>query len=398
MNTTEVLDKIYWVGGIDWELRDFHGYSTEKGSTYNSFLALDDKVTLFDGVKATATDQLFGRMSEITDPSSLDYLVLNHAEMDHTGGVPEIVRRANPEKIFCSAPCADALVQHFGKQDWPVEIVHTGDTLDLGKRTVKFLETKMLHWPDSMFSYLVEDKMLISSDAFGQHYATSARFDDEVEPGELMWQAAKYYANILLPYSPLILKLLEQVKSMGLEIDMIAPDHGVVWRKNVQGILNAYSSWASQKGREKAIVVFDTMWHSTEKMAHAVGDGLITGGMETIVMDLHGWHRSDVVTELLDAKGLVLGSPTLNNGFLPRIADFLCYAKGLRPQGKIGAAFGSYGWGGESVKLLNAAMDDMKVKRVDDGLRVKYVPTSQDLEAARDLGIRVADAIRESLS
>ena len=389
----EVKPGIYWVGAIDWRLRDFHGYSTELGSTYNAFLVVDDHVTLFDTVKATHTDEMLWRIGQVVDPGKIDTIVVNHAEMDHSGSLGRMIETVRPERVFASPACEKALKAHFHHQGWPVQVVKSGDRFNLGRRNVTFLETKMLHWPDSMFSYLEEDRLLISSDAFGQHYATSERFDDEVDPGELIHQSAKYYANILNPYSPLVAGLLQQVAKMGLQIDMIAPDHGVIWRKDPGRILSAYEGWSAQISRDKAIVVFDSMWHSTEKMAEAVGQGLIEKGVSVQVMDLHGWHRSDVVTELLDARGFVLGSPTLNNGILPRMADLLCYARGLRFTGKVGAAFGSYGWGGEAVKLLNGTLDDMKVRRVHDGLRVQYVPTEGDLESCRDLGRTVADAI-----
>ena len=389
----EVKPGIYWVGAIDWRLRDFHGYSTELGSTYNAFLAVDDHVTLFDTVKATHTDEMLWRIGQVVDPGKIDTIVVNHAEMDHSGSLGRVIETVRPERVFASPACEKALKAHFHYEGWPIRVVKSGDRFNLGRRNVTFLETKMLHWPDSMFSYLEEDRLLISSDAFGQHYATSERFDDEVDPGELIHQSAKYYANILNPYSPLVAGLLQQVAKMGLQIDMIAPDHGVIWRKDPGRILSAYGDWSAQKSRDKAIVVFDSMWHSTEKMAEAVGQGLIEKGVSVQVMDLHGWHRSDVVTELLDARGFVLGSPTLNNGILPRMADLLCYAKGLRFTGRVGAAFGSYGWGGEAVKLLNGTLDDMKVRRVHDGLRVQYVPTEGDLESCRDLGRTVADAI-----
>jgi len=389
----EVKPGIYWVGAIDWGLRDFHGYSTELGSTYNAFLVVDDRVTLFDTVKATHTDEMLWRISQVIDPQRIDTIVVNHAEMDHSGSLGRMVEAVRPERIFASPACEKALKAHFHYRDWPVHVVKTGDRLNLGKRNVTFLETKMLHWPDSMFSFLEEDGLLISSDAFGAHYASSERFDDEVEAGELMHQAAKYYANILNPYSPLVLALLEQVRKLGLKIDMIAPDHGVIWRKEPGRILSAYADWAAQKTREKVLVVFDSMWHSTEKMAESVGQGVLEKKVSVQVMDLHGWHRSDVVTELLDARGLVLGSPTLNNGMLPRMADMICYAKGLRFANRVGAAFGSYGWGGEAVRLLNEALDEMKIRKVHEGLRIQYVPTPEDLDRCRQLGHAVAAAV-----
>ena len=395
MNVFEIRKDIFWVGAIDWELRDFHGYSTERGSTYNAFLVMDEKKTLMDSVKSTKTDELLTRVRKVLPSGDLDYLVLNHAEMDHTGSLPSVMRELRPEKVICSGACMDAIIEHFGKQDWPFHVVKTGDSLSLGKRTVRFIETKMLHWPDSMFSYLEEDHLLVSSDAFGQHYATGERFDDEADQSELMKQAAKYYANIILPYSGLVLKLLENVKAMGIKIEMIAPDHGLIWRKKVPDILQSYTDWASGKVKAKAVVAYDTMWGSTAKIAHAVIDGLISRGVEVKATDLKGWHRSDVMTELLDSAALVLGSPTLNNGYLPRMADLLCYARGLRPMCRVGASFGSYGWGGESVKLLNEELGRMKIDLAHEGLKIKYVPSPGDLEECREMGISVGRKIME---
>ncbi len=397
MNTLEIRKGIIWVGAIDWDLRDFHGYSTERGSTYNAFLVRDEKTALLDTVKGKLSGELFARMGEALPSGKLDYLILNHAEMDHTGSLAEVIRAFRPEKIVCSAPCMDAVIEHFGKHDWPFHVVKTGDTLSLGRRTVRFIETKMLHWPDSMFSYLEEDRILVSSDAFGQHFATGERFDDEVDSSKLMEQAAKYYANIILPYSGLAAKLLENIKAWDLKIDMIAPDHGLIWRKGVGDILKAYAEWSSQKASAKAVVVYSTMWNSTTAMAAAVADGLISEGIEVKAADLRGWHRSDVMTELLDSGALLVGSPTLNNGYLPIVADFLCYARGLKPLGKIGGAFGSFGWGGEAVRLLNEELGKMKVEVIHEGVRARYVPSLEDLENCRQLGIMTGRSLRERL-
>lgn len=395
MQSTEIKNGIYWVGAIDWNVRDFHGYSTPEGSTYNAFLLKDEKTVLFDTVKKGLKDDLVRHIRQVTDPEAIDYIVVNHVELDHTGALPEIVDLVKPEKIICSANGRKALLAHFHREDWPYEVVKTGDTISLGSRTLRFIETRMLHWPDSMFSYVEQERLLISQDAFGQHWATGERFDDEVDFSELMYQSAKYYANILLPYSALVQKLLADVRAMGLEIDMIAPDHGLIWRADPAKIVEAWDEWSRQVTRDKAIVVYDTMWQSTEAMARAVADGLQAEGVCVRMLGLNACHRSDVATELLDAKAVVLGSSTLNNGMLPRMADVLCYIKGLRPAAKIGAAFGSYGWGGEAVKLLNAAMEEMKFEVIDPGVRVVYVPTEDDLAQCRGLGRRVAAAVKE---
>lgn len=394
MGLTEIKDKLYWVGAIDWDIRDFHGYSTYKGTTYNAYLAMDEKITLFDTVKSNFKDELLYHISEITDPEKIDYIVVNHVEMDHSGCLPEIIELVKPEKVFCSPMGEKALKSHFHHDDWPLEVVKSGDTLRLGQKTVTFLETKMLHWPDSMFSYIAEDKLLISSDAFGQHLAGSERFADELDPGEVMRHAAKYYANILNLFSPNVQRLLATVAELGLDIDMIAPDHGLIWRENPGDILAAYDRWSKRETKEKVLVVYDSMWKSTTKMARTIGGAISRQGVDVKMFNLAVNHRSDIMTEVLDARAIVLGSPTLNNGLLPRMADFLCYLKGLRPTGKIGAAFGSFGWSGEAVKHMNKAMEEMGVELIDPGYRVKNVPTEDDFSKCKELGNKIALAVK----
>lgn len=391
----EVKKGINWVGAVDWTMRDFHGYSTQRGTTYNSFLIIDEKITLFDTVKKPFKSDLLHNIRKVVEPTKIDYLVVNHVEPDHSGSIPEIVDAIKPEKIFCSPKGKQALLAHYHRDDWPYEVVGTGQEISLGSRTVQFIETRMLHWPDSMVSYIKEDALLISSDAFGQHWATSERFNDEVDSSELMAHAEKYYANILLPYSPLIQKLISNVQKMDLKIDMIAPDHGLIWRDNPQQIVAAYDRWSKQIPKQKALIIYDTMWHSTEMMARAIADGLIEKGISTRLMDLSVDHRSDVITQLLDSKAVVIGSATLNNGMLPRMADMLCYMKGLRPAGKIGVAFGSYGWSGEAVKLITKSLEEMKIKAVSPGIGLQFVPNHEGLRKCVELGRELASAIKD---
>ncbi|MCK9294747.1 MAG: flavodoxin domain-containing protein [Desulfobulbaceae bacterium] len=390
----EIKEKIHWVGAVDWNIRDFHGYSTYKGTTYNAFLAMDEKIALFDTVKKPFKSEMLHRISQLTDPAKIDYIIVNHVEMDHSGCLPEMVELIKPEKIFCSPMGEKAIQSHFHPKGWPLEVVKSGDTLKLGKKTVHFLETRMLHWPDSMFSYIPEDKLLISSDAFGQHWSTSERFNDEVSPEELLSHAAKYYANILMIFSPNVQKLLETVQKMKLDIDMIAPDHGLIWRKNPQQIIEAYARWSNYEAKEKAVVVYDTMWHSTEKMARAICQGLVEEGISVKMMDLKVNHRSDIITEILEAKAMLFGSPTLNNGMMPTMADVLTYLKGLRPKRKVGAAFGSFGWSGEAVKHINGFLEEMGTEIVDPGIKVKNVPTHEDYQKCFDLGVKVGQAVK----
>lgn len=393
----EVKKGINWVGAVDWTIRDFHGYSTNKGTTYNAFLVLDDKITLFDTVKKPLKNDLLHNIYKLVEPSKIDYLVVNHVEPDHSGSVAEMVDIIKPEKIFCSPKGKQALLDHYHREDWPYEVVGTGQEVSLGKRTVQFIETRMLHWPDSMMSYIKEDALLISSDAFGQHWATSERFNDQVDSWELMVHAKKYFANILLPYSQLIKKLIADVQKMDLKIDMIAPDHGLIWRDNPLQIVSAYDEWSKQVAKQKALIIFDTMWHSTEMMAKAIADGLVENGTSIKLMDLCADHRSDIITQLLDAKAVIIGSATLNNGMLPRMADMLCYMKGLRPVGKIGAAFGSYGWSGEAVKLITKSLEEMKIKVLNPGLSLQFVPDHEGLRKCVELGREIGKAIKEDL-
>ena len=397
MKTIELAENVYWVGAVDWITRDFHGYSIN-GTTYNAYLIIDEKITLIDTVKKPYKSELMHRIHNIIDPKKIDYLVVNHVEMDHSGALPEMIEAINPEKVICSKMGHKALLQHFHRPDWPYHVVTPGEELSLGKRTLNFLETRMLHWPDSMFTYLKEDQILFTSDAFGEHLATSERFDDEVNQDVLMHEAAKYYANILTLYSPLVKKLLAQVQEMQLPIKMLAPDHGVIWRSNPGKIIEAYSRWCVHQGNGKALVIYDTMWESTKMMAKAIAEGLHEQGVEYKLLDLQVNHRSDVMTDVLEASAIVLGSSTLNNGMLPRMADFLMYMRGLRPTNKVGASFGSYGWSGEAVKMMNEILKDMNIILCHEGLKVQYVPEHAQLGECVELGRTVGKAMQALLA
>jgi flavorubredoxin len=392
MQPVEIAKGIYDVGVRDWNIRDFHGYSTYKGSTYNSFLIVDEKVVLIDAVKKDFSDQLIDKISQIVDPKKIDIVISNHTEMDHSGGLARVMHRIGEDKpLYCSKMGQKNLSRHFYSK-YNYHAVQSGEELTTGSRTLTFLETRMLHWPDSMFTYCKEEKILFSSDAFGQHYAGPEKFDDEIGDA-IIPHAKKYFANILLPYAPLILKLVDQVVGMDLKFDMICPDHGILWRKDPSRIINAYVEWSRQQPLKKVIVVYDTMWHSTEIMADAVVGGILAGGVWAQPMHLRNWHRSDIMTEVLDAAAVVVGSPTLNNGLFPTVADFMTYMKGLKPKNKIGAAFGSYGWSGESVKLLNAELAAMEFNVIDPGVRIQYVPDKADVEACKALGNKIAKAV-----
>ena len=327
-------------------------------------------------------------------PKKIDIVISNHTEMDHSGGLPRIMHYIGEKKpLYCSKMGYKNLSQHF-KQQWNYHAVENGETLNIGSRTLTFMETRMLHWPDSMFTYCPEDKILFSSDAFGQHYAGYEMFDDVVGH-TIMSQAKKYYANILMLYAPKILKLIEHLSETGLDIAVICPDHGVIWRKEPKKIIEAYAKWSRQIPEKKALVIYDTMWHSTEKMAEAVADGISDQGIHVKPIHIRSSHRSDIMTDVLDAKAIVIGSPTLNNGMFPTVSDTLTYMKGLKPKNKIGAAFGSYGWSGESVKLIQAELEAMKFEIIEPNLRIQYVPDDDGLESCMDFGRRIGQAVNK---
>ena len=392
MKPTKIADGIYDVGVLDWNIRDFHGYSTDRGTSYNAYLIIDDKIALIDTVKAPFADQLISNISQIIDPKKIDVVVSNHTEMDHSGSLPRVMHRVGEDKpLYCSKMGAKNLAQHF-TTPWNYHPVKEGEELSLGKRTLSFIETRMIHWPDSMFTYLKEDHILFSSDGFGQHYAGFEKFDDQAGP-ELMTQAKKYFANILLLYAPRILKLVEKVVASGIQIDMICPDHGVIWRQDPGKIIEAYLKWSRQEAEKKAVVVYDTMWKSTETMANAIAEGIASTGVQVKPIHIRSSHRSDIMTDVLDASAVVVGSPTLNNQMFPTVADLLVYMKGLKPANKIGGAFGSYGWSGESVKLVAAELAAMKFKMIEAGPRLQYVPDKAGIEACVEYGQQIGEAI-----
>lgn len=392
MKSIQIAESIYDVGVTDWNIRDFHGYSTHQGTSYNAYLILDEKIALVDTVKKDFSDQLLDNIAEIIDPEKIDMVISNHTEMDHSGGLPRVMHRIGEKTpIICSKMGQKNLSRHFS-QPWEYRPVKNGDTLSLGKKNLTFMETRMVHWPDSMFTYLKEDGILFSSDGFGQHFASFDKFDDQVGDA-IMPHAKKYFANILLLYSPLILKIIDNVVQMGLPIKMICPDHGIIWRNNPGKIIEAYARWSRQEAKKKAVIIYDTMWHSTEKMALAIASGIRESGADVLPMHLKGSHRSDVMTEILDAGAVVIGSPTLNNQLFPTISDMLTYMKGLKPKNKVAAAFGSYGWSGEAVKLINQEFQAMDMTLVDDGLKIQYVPTKEHLQACHDYGLKIGKAM-----
>ncbi len=385
LNAVKITDKVYWVGAVDWEIKNFHGYSTERGTTYNAYLIIDQKITLIDAVKAPFKDELLARISSVINPEKIDYIVSNHSEMDHSGCLPEIIKIAKPEKVFASPMGEKNLKAHFGN-DLQIETVKTGDSICLGENTLSFVETKMIHWPDSMISYLSGEKVLFTQDGFGMHLAGLERFADEYPDYVIEWEAAKYFANILTPYASKILSVLEALPGFNFETKIIAPDHGPCWRKNPDWIIEQYRKWSAQQPEKRAIIVYDTMWESTATMAKSIADGISSTGVEVELISLKARDRSYIATMALKSGALVFGSSTLNNHLLPSIADILTYIKGLKPLNKTGFAFGSYGWSGESVKQINDYLEASGLELSCEGVKAKYVPDQAALHECFNVG------------
>lgn len=387
MSAIKILPDIYWVGAVDWNVRSFHGhtYTTKRGATYNAYLIVDEKIALIDTVYGPFAKDLISNISEIVPPEKIDYIIANHVETDHSGALPDIIKLCPKAKVYGTAKCKEGLYKNY-YLDLDFQTVKTGDKLSLGKKTLTFLEAPMLHWPDSMFTYLIEEALLMPNDAFGQHYATSERYDDEVDQGELMDEAAAYYANILLPFSALVIRKIEEVVKMNIPIKMIAPSHGIIWRKDPMKIVNAYMSWAKNEVKPKIVIAYETMWKSTEKMAKKIADGIIDAGIDVKMYNVSEADNTDIIKEMLNAKGFLIGSSTHGNDMLPHIAGFLEFLKGLKPKNRIGAAFGSYGWAGGATKSIEEVLKKAGVEIIMPSINVQYVPDKNDESKCFEFG------------
>ncbi len=392
---TELKKGLYWVGVADWDIRHFHGHelSTHRGSTYNSYLIVDEKIALVDTVWAPFQDQLIENIREVVDPARIDYVITNHAEPDHSGSLPVVMRHCTKATLVVSKRGMDSVPGHY-HQSWNFKAVGTGETIVLGKNTLVFVEAPMVHWPDSMFTYAAGLNVLMPNDAFGQHYATAFRFNDQVDNEELYQEAIKYYANILTPYSKMVAKKIDEVLAMNLPVEMILPSHGVLWRKEPLQIVKKYQEWAAQRPERSAVILYDTMWQATRRMAEAIGQGMAEMGVPYKIFHMATSDRNDVITEIFKSKGVLVGSPTLNQGLLPTIAPILEDLKGLRFQNKVGAAFGSYGWSGEHIRHLEDHLARCNIQIVRAGVKAKWQPTAADLDSCRDLGKAVAEAVK----
>ncbi|MCL2134986.1 MAG: flavodoxin domain-containing protein [Candidatus Bathyarchaeota archaeon] len=397
MVKTMLKDGVYCVGVVDWNMRDFHGYVTSRGTSYNAYIVKDEKTVLVDTVKAPFVGELVGNISEIINLEELDYIIVNHVEMDHSSALPIVAKIAKNAKILSTQRGKEELVKHYGHAFDSVETIKSGDTLRLGKKTLKFLEAPMLHWPDSMMTYIEEDKILLPNDAFGQHFASSYRFDDEVDNHILMEEAAKYYANILMLFAPLITKKINEVITMGIPIDIIGPSHGIIWRKNPMQIIQAYLDWSSGAAvHDKVVIVFDTMWESTDKMARAIAAGICSQNVETKILKLRASNNTEAVTEILESKAVLAGSPTLNNGVFPTMGSFMTYITGLKPKDKLWGFFGSYGWGGGAVRGLMEMAKKASFEVYEPTLEIKWVPDETDLKKCFEFGQQFAQKLKSN--
>lgn len=393
----EIAKDVFWVGVTDWGIRRFHGFelSVHQGTTYNSYVIRDEKTVLVDSVWGPHSDEFISKVREVVDPARIDYVVCNHSEPDHSGALPDIMRLCPNATMIVSKNGLLSVPGHY-HQNWKFKAVKTGERLSIGKNELQFIEAPMLHWPDSMFTFVSGVDVLMPNDAFGQHYASAFLFNDLVDQVELYREALKYYANILTPYSDKIIKKIEEVAALNLPIKMIAPSHGVIWRKDPFQIVTKYMEWARQKPEPTAVVVYATMWNATERMAKAIAEGLIESGVDTKVYHAALADGNDLMVEIFKSRLLVFGSSTHNNGILPSMAKMLEEMRGLRFKNKIGATFGSYGWSGESIKEMEEVFKRAAIPVVREGIRFKWQPTEEDLGKCRAYGRELAVAVKAS--
>jgi flavorubredoxin len=385
----KLKDGIFWVGAVDWNIRDFHGYITNYGTTYNAYLIKSQKNVLVDTVKAGFEDQLFYRLSQ-NGVTKLDYIVVNHLEMDHTSALKKVIEKF-PDAVIVTSKKGDEGIRNIYGIEHETQVIKTGSQLEIGDKTLTFIETPMVHWPDSMATYIVEDKVLLPNDAFGLHYASNRRFDyefSEQEIGRLYYEAAKYYANIVLPYSKQVQNVLKKIENLSIEV--IGPSHGIIWSEKIPEVIENYKKWSSGLSDEKIIVLYDTMWKHTEKAAFEIIKGIEDEGVDYRFYRIGKSDFSEMITEVMLAKGIIIGSPTLNRELFPTVAAFLTYMKGLKPFGKVGATFGSYGWSGEAVGKIVEVFKELKFEVVGSA-RFKFVSDEEEL---RELGREVARRVK----
>lgn len=389
----KITSRVSWVGKIDWELTKFHGeeLSTHRGSSYNSYLIRDKKVALIDTVWQPYDREFVSRLAQEINLSEIDYIIMNHNEIDHSGALPELMRLIPDTPIYCTKK-GEAIIRGHYHQDWNFVNVKTGDTLCLGDTTLTFVEMTMLHWPDSMLTYMSGDNIVFSNDAFGQHYATESLYNDAVCMAEVMQEAEKYYANILNTYSPMITKKVQQIQAMNLQIDMICPSHGVIWKDNPMQIVDKYLQWADAYSEDQVTIAYDTMWQSTRLMAQAIAEGIRRQSPSTTVKlyNVAIEDKNDVLTQIFRSRAVLIGSPTINYGISFAVAGLLEMMHGMKLKKKKAAAFGSYGWSGDAVKMINNRLADAGLELINDGLKMLWVPDEAALAQCEEYGMELA--------
>ena len=393
----QVKNNVKWVGKIDWELHKFHGdeYSTHRGSTYNSYLIQEEKTVLIDTVWAPFAKEFVAKLKKEIDLNKIDYVIANHAEIDHSGALPELMKEIPETPIICTHNGIKSLKGHYHK-DWNFQPVKTGEELDIGNgKKLIFVEAPMLHWPDSMFEYLTVDNILFTNDAFGQHYATEFMFNDLVDQNELMEECLKYYANILTPFSKLVTKKIQQFLEFGLPLDMICTSHGVIWRKNPEQIVHKYLAWADAYQEDQISIIYDTMWGSTRKMAENIARGIRSGDPDTNVklFNVDSRDKNDIITEIFKSKAILAGSPTINQGILTAMAAIIEEIRGLRFRNKKFAAFGSYGWSGESPDQIDDKLEKAGFERLLNPLKIEWNPDEEAEKKCFNFGKSFAKAL-----
>lgn len=383
----KIKDNIYWAGVKDWEIKRFHGeeYSTHRGSSYNAYIVKDQKIALVDTVWTPFNERFLDKLEQNVGLNNISLIVINHTEQDHAGSLPYLMERLPETPIYCTKNGAMMIKKHFHR-DWNFNVVKTGDSVDLGEHKLVFAEMQMLHWPDSMATYVTGANVLLSNDAFGQHYASPYMFNDQVDQGELYQEAIKYYANILTPFSRMVKAKLKELAGLNLAIDMIAPSHGIIWRDNPMQIIEKYDQWAGDYHEGTVAILYDSMWGATRKMAQAIAKGLRNKGVGAKLLHTGRRDKNDVITEAFKAKGIIVGSSTINKVMLSSTAEILEIIKGLQFKNKVGAAFGSYGWSGESIKLVENRLKESGLEIVMDGIRAQYNPTPEDLKSCEIFG------------
>ena len=393
-----VTDKVTWVGKIDWELKKFHGdeLSTMEGSSYNSYLISDKKTVLIDTVWGPYDTEFVNRLKEEIDLKEIDYIVMNHNESDHSGTLPALMREIPDTPIYCTKK-GESILRGLYHQDWNYVNVKTGDELEIGDSKLVFVEASMLHWPDTMMTYMTGDNILFSNDVFGQHYASEMLYDDMDDISKLLHEAEKYYTNIITPFSTFVTKKLAEVQGMNLKIDLVAPSHGIIWRENIGLIMDLYAKWANNYQEDQITLIYDTMWQSTRKMAEAIAEGIQQASPNTTIKILNAVKndKNDILVEVFKSKAILVGSPTINNGFSYAIAGILEMIKGLKFKNKKAASFGSYGWSGEAAKLIKEFLEESKFAIVNDGIRVNWAPDQETIEQLREYGRKFVEEIAE---